>query len=454
MWVGLPRPNHLCRYARHSLTSTALASNQLSRSKLQEKIKITMFSNYIFRKLLVGAFSVVLANAVSAFGYFQVSGVPKPTPVPAPTANDQSWWYVMLFVLAAGLSAAIIWFLRSKTAEKESHAIENEKLKNRQENWDANSVDMNEEMAWLREKQVVTESKRKRDYKQKLKKREELQSAKNAEKLRSVNSKVVSSSDPVSDNELLKGFSPGPLPIFSFDKLKTPDEFIPLPLSNDESLMNAIEQVQDELEEDEEVRDLSLRILMAFRTRNSVEAVSQIALYDLSASLRAKAVAVLADFDHESVFETLLLCCADPTREVRAAAARAITRLTIDRTQAWIRVIQSDDKSRQGQAAYAAIDAGFVDRALDRLVHRDANVAEEAFALLSLLIKADKTEVLTEAVASHLDMNVRQAILHLFKVSRNAKSPQSESASGAASNLPAEKFSEVESNSGAVNIVM
>jgi len=52
------------------------------------------------------------------------------------------------------------------------------------------------------------------------------------------------------------------------------------------SLLNAIEQANDEYEDDESVRDLAVRILMAFRTRNSVEALAQIALYDLSSNLR------------------------------------------------------------------------------------------------------------------------------------------------------------------------
>ncbi|MEO6051318.1 MAG: hypothetical protein ABIP78_08305 [Pyrinomonadaceae bacterium] len=74
--------------------------------------------------------------------------------------------------------------------------------------------------------------------------------------------------------------------------------------------------------------------MTAFRTRNSVEALSQIALYDLSSNLRSKAVATLTDFDHESVFEAILLACADPTREVRAASARGVFRLNFDRADA------------------------------------------------------------------------------------------------------------------------
>ena len=71
----------------------------------------------------------------------------------------------------------------------------------------------------------------------------------------------------------------------------------PIPAPSDDALMSAVEQTQDEYEEDEEIRDLAVRILAAFKTRNSVEALSQVALYDLSSNLRSKAVSILADFD-------------------------------------------------------------------------------------------------------------------------------------------------------------
>jgi hypothetical protein len=147
------------------------------------------------------------------------------------------------------------------------------------------------------------------------------------------------------------------LPINCFTELTPPESYEPLPLTNDEALINAIEQASEEFEEDETVRELALRILTAFRARNSVEALTQIALYDLSANLRSKAVTSLTDFDHESVFEAILLACADPTREVRAAAARGLFRLNFDRADAWKRIIETNDEYRMNHAARAAVEA-------------------------------------------------------------------------------------------------
>ena len=211
------------------------------------------------------------------------------------------------------------------------------------------------------------------------------------------------------------------LPVFSIRRLELARPFDDLPISNDDSLMDAVEQTQDEMEEDSEVRELAVRILAAFKTRNSVEALSQVALYDLLANLRSKAVTVLCEFDHESVFEPILLACADPTREVRAAAARGLTKLTFDRADAWTRITELDTEGRIVSAARAAIESGFVDMSFDRLIHQDRKYAYEAFTLMALLIKAGETEKIFNALENHRDMNVRRAVLHTIKVTKDPK---------------------------------
>ena len=185
--------------------------------------------------------------------------------------------------------------------------------------------------------------------------------------------------------------------------------------------MSAIEQAHDEFEEDENVRDLSVRILTRFKTRNSVEALTQVALYDLSSNLRSKAVAVLADFDHESVFETILLCCADPTREVRAAAARGLFRLSFDRADAWTRIAETGDEFKMGQAALAAREADLVKRSFDRLIHQDRKIAYEAVTLLALMIRAGETEEIFNALLTHNDSNVKLAVAHVIGLTKEDK---------------------------------
>ncbi len=214
------------------------------------------------------------------------------------------------------------------------------------------------------------------------------------------------------------------LPISSFVRLEHAKTFNQLPESYDEDLLCAIEQTGEGSEEDVEIRTLALKILAVFKNSNSVKAIAQIALYDLSSKLRSTAVSVLAGTDHESVFEPIVLACADPTREVRAAAARSLFRLKIDRAHAWTRIIESNNEGRMRQAARAAMEGDLVDRSFERLIHRDRNIAYEAYALTALLIKAGEKEPIYRALAEHKDENVKLALLHVLQTIKTDKTFQ------------------------------
>ena len=212
------------------------------------------------------------------------------------------------------------------------------------------------------------------------------------------------------------------LPIHSFLQLTAARPFEQLPISSDPAVLSAIEQTNEEYEEDEAVRELAVRILARFKHRNSVEALTQVALYDLSSVIRSRAVAILTEFDHESVFEPILLACADPTREARAAAARGLFRLSFDRAEAFKRIIATNDEFRMSHAARAAIESGIVTKSLDRLLHDDMRIAYEAFALVGLLIKSGEMEPIFDAIRNHKDERIKLALLHVIKVVRDEKS--------------------------------
>lgn len=211
------------------------------------------------------------------------------------------------------------------------------------------------------------------------------------------------------------------LPINSFMHFTPAKLYEPLPVLDDPSLLNAIEQANEEYEEDESVRELALKILTAFRTRNSVDALTQIALYDLSSNLRSKAVSTLTEFDHPSVFEAILLACADPTREVRAAAARGLFRLSFDRADAWKRLMETNDEFRMSHAARAAIESGIAVKSFDRLVHEDLKVAYEAFSLVAFMIGSGETAEIFKAIRNHRDERVKFALLHVLKVQKDER---------------------------------
>ena len=333
-------------------------------------------------------------------------------PAAVPTAAADSGWfyYALLAVLIAGLAAAVVWMMRTKKTAAEADARKNKKAAG-QDAWDTDAVDAEKEMEWYRKNQKAV-GKKEKSYPKKLPKTGKVLTRKAivepAYEEVSIERKVLE--DKVQKIQFAQ------FPINFYAELKASKPFEMLPLSHDPDLMSAVEQVQDEFEEDEQVRELALRILAAFKTRNSVESLGQIALYDVSANLRAKAAATLADFDHESIFENLLLACADPAREVRAAAARGLFRLSFDRADSWTRIVETKDEFRMRQAVRAASEADLVERSFDRLTHEDLKISYEAFAVTILLIKSGETAKIFHALENHQDENVKFALLHVLAV--------------------------------------
>ncbi len=363
-----------------------------------------------------------------AVGSLKAQLLPVPTPTPIKEVKeDFTLWYISLFVLVLSLCGAIAWLINNKKeatqtgVKPKNGSARLGKTKNNIENsngggknsWETNSLDADKELEWFRKNQRL------------IGKNTVKPSSKNAaaqakkSSARAAAAAAAAAAQAAAETTIDDGqieTAEKSLPVFSITRLELARPFAPLPLSNDDALMSAIEQTQEEFEEDEEVRDLALRILTAFKTRNSVEALTQIALYDLSSNLRSKAVSVLSDFNHETVFEPILQASADPTREVRAAAARAMSKLTFERADAWALIAETGEEGRMRQSARAAVESGFVEMSFDRLVHQDQKYSYEAFALMALLVKSGETDALFEALDAHKNMNVRRAILHVLKI--------------------------------------
>lgn len=360
------------------------------------------------KQILLRKISFISFFGLVLFQFFagKISAQIKQVTIPPPAAqDDNTWWYITLLVLVAGLGGAIVWMLKNRNAEKSKSEIE---AKSSRDEWGTDAVDADKEMEWLRKNQIIRSNSPK---KRKSKK------SSSAKKVSLPNSSVIEdfSENKEIDFDKLREATKAPAPIFEFSELLPSQPFSQLPISNDEALLNAIEQTHEEDEEDEELRDLAVRILAAFKARNSVESLSQVALYDISASLRSKAVSTLAEFDHESVFETILMACADPSREVRAAAARGLSRLSFERADAWTRLTETGEEGRMRHAARAAMEGGFVERSFERLIHPDKKYAYEAFAVLALLIKAGEVKPIFEALKNTKNQEVRKAILHVIK---------------------------------------
>jgi hypothetical protein len=355
------------------------------------------------RPLLRSGLSTALLLAATVV--LEISAQSK---APAPPSEDDTWWYALLFVMIAGLAGAVVWMVKSRKADAAVKANEKRNaLAKAEAELLESGLDADQELEWYRKARKASNSKKK-GLGAALPNTAQVLGKSDRPERRKYSEREI--------KERLQALQFSQLPIAKVSKIEMARPFSMLPISNDDALMSAIEQVQDEYEEDETVRDLAVRILARFKTRNSVESLAQVALYDLSSNLRSKAVSILADFDHESVFETILLCCADPAREVRAAAARGLFRLNSDRADAWTRINETEDEFRIRQAARAAMEADLVLRSLDRLVHQDQKIAYEAVTLLALLLKNGETDEIFRAVEEHRDDNVRLAFLKVVDI--------------------------------------
>lgn len=181
--------------------------------------------------------------------------------------------------------------------------------------------------------------------------------------------------------------------------------------SGDPQLTKALESLNGF---DVEERSEALKTLGQFRVQSSVKALAQLARYDSEPSIRSLAIAGLGSINHESVFPAVLIGMADETREVRAAAARSLNRLSFDRADAYVRVIETSDDETILNVAKACIQAGIVSQNLDRLANSDHRQAYETFSLICLLAKAKMNEPVLDAIADHRNMDVRLKAVHLL----------------------------------------
>ncbi|MBK8464500.1 MAG: hypothetical protein IPL32_01590 [Chloracidobacterium sp.] len=361
-----------------------------------------------------------IAGGIISVAFF-VTDIIAQTKLPVDTQPADSsagiWPYVIILIVLGALGTVYYFWKQSKQSIERSEVISGNTSNDYYSNeYHSTDVDADKELEWLRKTKRSTPKTQNITFG--LKKAET-----NFPLSATVSPRVKDSpAETKAFQEKMRMLQYAQLPINSFGDLMPPKSFEPLQISNAKALLDAIEQTNPDVEDDESVRDVSIKVLAAFRTWNSVDALSQMALYDLSASLRAKAVTVLADFDHESVFEAILLCCADPTREVRAAAARALFRLNFDRSGAWKRIIETRDEFRMRQAVRAAVESGIASKSFERLVHEDLKVAYEAFTLVALMIRAGEYNEIFDAISSHKDERVKYALLHVLKAIKDERS--------------------------------
>ncbi len=186
----------------------------------------------------------------------------------------------------------------------------------------------------------------------------------------------------------------------------------------DHTLADALERLGSA---DVLARTAAAQQLAQFQVRRAVDALNALAAVDESATARATAVTSLGIIGHESVFAAVLIGMADEAREVRAAAARALSRLSFDRADAYVRVIESSDEETMRRVARACVTAGLATQALDRLASEDRRQAYEAFSLLTLVLKGGEAETIFAAVERPGELSVRLAAARLLALQGQAE---------------------------------
>lgn len=202
-------------------------------------------------------------------------------------------------------------------------------------------------------------------------------------------------------------------PVINIEELSSAPPLPPLPeFADDDVFMDSLDQLQDD---DAEARALAARVLGQFKTRNAVTALSYAASHDIESSVRSTAVASLGMIGHESVFPTILASCADTAPDVRLAAARTLSDLKFSRAEAYTRLIAEGDPETLRRAVAGCQQTGMTARAFDRLASPDSRQSYEAFAILSLLVKAGEIKPLFNAIAQHPAENIRLAAVKLLR---------------------------------------
>jgi len=181
--------------------------------------------------------------------------------------------------------------------------------------------------------------------------------------------------------------------------------------SDDERLAQALSLVESS---DVQMRAEALKTLVQFRVQSAVEAIAKVARHDSEPNIRSLAISSLALINHESVFPAVLIGMAADSREVRASAARSLSRLSFDRADAYVRVIETSDEETIQNVAKACIQAGIVSQNLDRLTNSDYRQSYETFSLICLLSKANMNEPILEAILTHPGIDVRLKAVHLL----------------------------------------
>jgi HEAT repeat protein len=141
----------------------------------------------------------------------------------------------------------------------------------------------------------------------------------------------------------------------------------------------------------------------------AVSALAGVLGTEADPAVRASAITALGCIDHETTFVPIIIAMADDAREVRAAAARALSSLTIDRTEAYAQVAAQTDAASKKSVVATCIESGMQNQGSYRLGSTDRREAYLAFATLAGLASASEADLLIENIGQHPNETISAA---------------------------------------------
>ena len=132
---------------------------------------------------------------------------------------------------------------------------------------------------------------------------------------------------------------------------------------------------------------------------------------------RAAAIVELSHVDTDEAFQQICAAFDDRSRDVRAAAARALYELRADRAESFTRALREATPERRREIGASIAESGLAAESISQLTGESRERTYESFSLLFLMAKAGEVQPLLRAIESHPNNEVRLAVVKLLALS-------------------------------------
>ncbi|HEX7313047.1 MAG TPA: HEAT repeat domain-containing protein [Pyrinomonadaceae bacterium] len=132
---------------------------------------------------------------------------------------------------------------------------------------------------------------------------------------------------------------------------------------------------------------------------------------------RAAAIIDLSHVDTDEAFQQICAAFDDDSRDVRAAAARALYELRPDRADSFTRALREATPERRREIGAAISASGLAGESISQLTGESRERTYEAFSLLFLMARAGEVQPLLRAIEGHPNNEVRLAVVKLLALS-------------------------------------